>query len=846
MSDSRMPHLFRLLGAFLAVAVGIGLVGAGIAIPLAGATGGAAQSTAQSFNELDDEFTANPLAQQSKIYSADGKLLATPYDANRIVVPLSKVSPWMRKAQLAIEDSRFYEHGGIDVRGTLRALVSNASSGQTQGGSSITQQYVKLMLQEKAVREDDQEAVRAATEQTYSRKLQELKYALNVEKTHTKDQILGGYLNLALYGDQAYGVEAAANHFFSKHAKELNIAESATLAGVVQSPSRLNMRTNPEEVQQRRDTVLNRMQQLGMITPEQADKAKSQSVESMLKIKKNEGGTCSKAADPYFCNYVIQYLRQMPELGPDPDARMLAVNTGGLRIKTTLRRDWQKDLKKELTERVPSGTEKFGAAGALVEPGTGKVRAIAQTSTYKVGLKKATTTYSEQAWSVPAQYGGTNGFAIGSTAKMYALVAALEKGKPLKSTVDAPYAGVKNPHAFSSKEFQSKCTTTGPWRVSNDYQVGGKMTLAEMTKKSINTAFAQLASDVGSCNIPKVMSKMGLTDGYGLPYGLSYANGKKVKGDYAISNLVLGSDSTSPLQLASSYATLAADGKFCPPNPIESITTANGKEMKIKTPPCKQVIDKGVARGVTQLLLGPLEPGGTADGSALDGGRQAAGKTGTTDNHKQSWFAGYTPQLSTAIWVGSPIREYDMDGITLGGRYYKNVFGGTLAAPIWSDIMNAASEDMPEKKFKKPSSKVVNGDLRSIPDVTGMGPTQAKEKIEKAGFKATEGSQVPSHAQAGSVAYTEPRGRALKGSRVTMYVSSGVPPYTPPPYTPPPPPVTTQAPPPPPPPAPKPSSTSAPKSTSKTSSPKPTSKTSSPKATTKSTKPAKPKKTATQ
>ncbi len=144
---------------------------------------------------------------------------------------------------------------------------------------------------------------------------------------------------------------------------------------------------------------------------------------------------------------------------------------------------------------------------------------------------------------------------------------------------------------------------------------------------------------------------MGLVDGYGLPYGLTYSGGKKAKGDYAISNLVLGSDSTSPLQLASSYATLAADGKYCPPNPIESITTATGKKLKITPRPCKQVIDKNVARGVTQLLLGPLETGGTAAGNDLANGRQAAGKTGTTDNHKQSWFAGYTPQLSTAIWV---------------------------------------------------------------------------------------------------------------------------------------------------------------------------------------------------
>src|SRR5699024_6280722 len=190
-------------------------------------------------------------------------------------------------------------------------------------------------------------ALPISTEQTYSRKLQELKYALNVEKTHTKDQILTSYLNLALYGDNAYGVEAAAKRFFSKSAEELTIAESATLAGVVQSPTRLNPRTNPEEVQDRRDLVLDRMASLGQITPRQAEASKETDVEDMLDISSNEGGTCSKAADPYFCNYVIAYLKQMPELGPNPDARMQTVNTGGLKIETTLRRDWQKEFKKE-------------------------------------------------------------------------------------------------------------------------------------------------------------------------------------------------------------------------------------------------------------------------------------------------------------------------------------------------------------------------------------------------------------------------------------------------------------------------------------------------------------------
>ncbi|WP_338748671.1 penicillin-binding protein [Janibacter alittae] len=801
MSASPMPHLARLLGAFVAVAVGMGLVGAGLVIPFAAASGNAAKATAQGFNSLDDEFTANPLAEQSKIFSADDKLLATPYDANRIVVPLDQIAPVMRKAQLAIEDSRFYEHGGIDVRGTSRALVSNLTSQETQGGSSITQQYVKMMLVEKAARNDNREGVAAATEQTYARKLQELKYALNVEKTHTKKQILASYLNLAYYGDQAYGVEAASLHFFSKHAKDLDLAEAATLAGVVQSPSRLNARTNTEEVQERRDVVIDRMVELGWATQEEGEEAKAKDLADLLTIRQNEGGTCSKAADPYFCNYVISYLKQMPELGPNPDARMQTVNTAGLRIETTLRRDWQKSLKEDLTDKVPNGSDRFGAAGAVVEPGTGKVRAIAQTSKYKVGMEQATTQYSEQAWSIPAQYGGTNGFAIGSTAKMYALVAALEKGMPMTATVDAPSAGIKNPHHFDPDDFQDGCSTSAPtWAVSNDYQVGGTLTLAEITKKSINTGFAQLASEVGSCKIPKVMAKMGLTDGYGLPYGLARAGGEKIKGKYAISNLVLGSDSTSPLQLASSYATLAADGKYCPPTPIESITRADGSKMKIDPPKCKQVIDKGVARGVTELLRGPLEAGGTAAGQDLDGGRDAAGKTGTTDNHKQSWFAGYTPQLSTAIWVGSPITEYEMDNVTIGGQFYSSVFGSTIAAPIWNDIMNTASKGMKKKEFAKPGKQIVKGDVRDIPDVVGKGPTQAKEALEAAGFKAKEGGYVNSNQQAGAIAYTDPRDEALKGATVTMYISSGVAPYTPPPPEPstpapaPPPPSTTSSP----------------------------------------------------
>ncbi|WP_224766758.1 transglycosylase domain-containing protein [Janibacter melonis] len=788
MSRSAMPNLVRLLGAFVAVAVGMGLISAGLLMPFAGASGSAARGTVGAFEDLDGEFTAISLAQQSKIYSADGKVLATPYDANRIIVPMSKISKNMINAQLAIEDSRFYEHGGIDLRGTSRAFFSNISSGATQGGSSITQQYVKIMLQEKAIREDDQEAAKEAVEQTYSRKLQEMKYALDVEKTHTKGQILNNYLNLVYYGDQAYGVEAAARHFFSTSARKLTVGEAATLAGVVQSPSRLNIRTNPKEVQERRDLVLDRMLSLGDITPGQHKKYTKQKVSDMLRIKESEGGTCTKAVDPYFCNYVMEYLKTMPELGPDPDARLQAVNTGGLKIKTTLRRDWQKKMHEELTKKVPNGDPKVGAGAAMVEPGTGKVRAIAQTSRYKVGLDRATTTYSEQAWTYPTRYGGTNGFAIGSTAKMYVLAAALANGKPMNGTVNAPTAAPGNQHAFPKTAFNPGCTVGEPtWKVQNDFLTGGVMTLRKATAQSINTAFAQLASDIGSCKIPGVMAKMGLSDGNGQTYGLSidYSTGKKIKDDYAISNIVLGSDSTSPLQLASSYATLAADGMYCPPTPIESITKANGKQIKIKPPKCTRALETGVARGVTHLLRGTLEDqGGTAATQRLADGRVAAGKTGTTENHGESWFAGYTPQLATAVWVGTPLGDgpnMEMDNITIGGQYYPSVFGGTIAAPLWKQIMDDASAEMPKKAFQAPSGKVVDGDYVDIPSVIGKTPAEADSILKGAGFDPRNAGVTSSTAPAGTVASTSPSGKAIKGGLVEYYVSNGVAPVTAPP-----------------------------------------------------------------
>ena len=371
-----MPHLMSLLAAFVAVSVAMGVLAAGLLMPAVGAAGSLSNKSINAFDNIDKTWTTTALAQQSKVLDADNKVIATPYDQNRIIVKLSKVAPIMQQAQVAIEDSRFFDHGALDIRGTARAFFNNAAGNSTQGGSSLTQQFVKMTLQYEALKKGDEQAALDAIDVNYGRKLREMALAMQVEKEMTKRQILQGYLNLAYYGDQAYGIEAAALHYFDVHASQLNLTQSATLAGVVQSPSNSDPHNYPEAAQKRRDVVLDRMAQLGIISAAESAAAKKPSIKSLLRIRDSEGGTCDRSSQPYFCNYVIAYLKTLKVLGKNEDERTLAINRGGLTIKTTIKSDWQQQILVDLRSRVPAGDPSgIGAAAAVVEPGTGKVLA---------------------------------------------------------------------------------------------------------------------------------------------------------------------------------------------------------------------------------------------------------------------------------------------------------------------------------------------------------------------------------------------------------------------------------------------------------------------------------------
>ena len=751
--------VISLLGAFLAAAMVLGLLMAGLFMPAVGATGALARGGVDIFNELPGEFKTDPLAQQSRILAADGAVIATPQEQNRIIVQLKDVAPIMRDAQIAIEDHRFYEHGGFDLQGVIRAAIANIRTGQTtSGASSLTQQYVKISLQYSALNQGDTEAARAAVRKDYMRKLKELKYAITLEKQMTKDQILQGYLNLVYYGDQAYGVEAASRHYFSIPASKLSLSQAALLAGLTQNPGTTDPVNFPEKAIARRDVVLDRMHELGKITDKDWTAAKKRTLKDDLKVS-NTSGTCLSSAYPYWCEFVINYVEQMPELGKTVEQRRRLLRTGGLTVQTTLDPKIQKIAQEEVTKRVPIGDKSHvGAAAYITEPSTGKVLAFAQNTTYTV--QKQSLGKTGIAWSLDKQWGGSGGFQFGSTAKAFALLTAMESGMSTKASVKAKAAGDK-PATYSPKEFAKGCGPGSTWTVLNDTPFGGgSISLMKATALSTNTAFVALAQQLGGCKVWDTMNRL----------GLHMANGKPLP-KYAPA-YILGAAEVSPQGVAHAYATLASDGNRCSMVVVTKVTQGNKTLAEPKTK-CERVAQSDYVRGTHKFLEYNM-----TDGSGRRNqlpGRQSAGKTGTSNSNNESWFVGYTPNLVTAVWVGTPDdgNKRRMFNVRVGGELYPVMHGASIAAPIWKGIMTRALDGKPALKFPEPSDKVLNGDLQNIPNVVGRSVEEATRILESVGFTVDVGGTMDSGVQAGLVAGTSPFGRAPKGSVVTIYTSTG-------------------------------------------------------------------------
>ncbi|MEV4805032.1 transglycosylase domain-containing protein [Nonomuraea sp. NPDC049421] len=657
-----------------------GVLAAAVALPAVGGAGMSTKTAVEGLNLKPEDLDEPPLPERTELFDADGKKIAQFYFENRQSVSLDEVAPIMRTALIAIEDFRFYQHGPIDVEGTARALLKNVTSGGvTQGGSSITQQYVKQVLVNAAETPEEQAAAIAPT---ISRKLSELRYAMAVEEKYSKDQILEKYLNIAYFGAGAHGVQAAAKRFFDKPASKLNLVEAATLAGAVQNPARTDPNVGPESRQrllERRNTVLDRMAQLKKITPQEAAAAKAKKLG--FKDIKAPGG-CEASRYPYFCLYVQYEILNNEDFGKNQEERRKLLQRGGLRIKTTLDTKMQAAAEKAI-KRYVSSKDKPVASQAMVVPGTGEIKAMAASRKFGRSKKKNEMSYNIVA---DAAHGGGRGFQQGSTAKVYTLAAALEEGLKYGDGFPSP-AGYKASGYSSFKNCKGQNVGDPSHTVRNSSEGGGGFkTLESGTWGSVNTFFIKLQEKVGLCDVVKMAKKL----------GVARADGQKLS---EVETFTLGVNEVDPVTIANSYAVFAARGKYCKPLAITEIKDRNGKAKQYK-PKCSQVLEEEVADAVSGILSGVFTKGTMTDVGGI--GRDAAGKTGTTDNYMSAWFSGYTPNLASAVSLGDPrgTSAHKLIGITIGGRYYPYVYGSSISGRIWKDSMLEALKGVEPTKFK--------------------------------------------------------------------------------------------------------------------------------------------------
>jgi membrane peptidoglycan carboxypeptidase len=634
-------------GRLAAVAVGAGLLVAAVVVPIVGLTGVIARNAANTFNTLKVP-SLGQIPSRSEILTANGKLIAYYYPNNlyRIPVSFDQIAPVMRNAIVAIEDDRYWLHGAFDLRGTVRALVNNLGGRSTQGGSTLAQQYVKNALILTATTKQEQDA---AVADTTSRKIRELRMAAEVEHEMTKDQLLAAYLNVAFFDHEAYGIQVAAERYFSTTAAKLTLREAALLAGLVENPTAYDPISNPHTALDRRNVVLARMAALHYITPAQAQATEKLPMGLRYSAIPLQQGcnSASAASEAFLCDFVMASMKTDSAYAK---AYQALNTTGGLKIYTTMDPQDQHAAQDAVDWVEPPNSGAFNPGGnvdteVLIQPGTGRVRAIAVDRPYGSGPGQTTVDFA-----VNTQYNGGAGVQTGSSSKLFTLLTALKQGVPFgfnQSIVSPSSIGPYFNCAGQPTPIYTLSNAEGPGK--------GIFTLYNGTTASINVFFAHLEQKVGLCNVVRTAASLGMTraDGRSLFQG----DGKPGTASYQypaddIPSFTLGSVYVSPMSMAAAYATVAARGIYCRPIAINKILTSTGAGLPVKSASCHRVLSTEVADAANYILQGVITSG-TAAGRGI--GVPAAGKTGTSDHGYYAAFGGYTPRLAGYVSVFNPI-----------------------------------------------------------------------------------------------------------------------------------------------------------------------------------------------
>lgn len=692
-------------------------------------------------NLPDPEGKAKGRDQTSVIYDRNGEELAKLFaEQNRTDRTLAEIPETLRNAVVATEDQRFYEHRGVDPLGIARALWTDIRTRSTaQGGSTITQQYVKNAF--------------VTPERTLSRKISEAVLAYRIEKHMGKDRILELYLNTIYFGHGAYGVESAAHAYFGKSVTELDLAQSAMIAGVIKSPGRYSPYLDAQAAKERRATVLRQMAEQGLISEEERVQADAQEIELA-------GLSDTDAIAPYFVEYVKAQL--IEEYGAD------AVFRGGITVTTTLDLKTQRAAEAAIAGALDREDDPSAALVAL-DPKTGEILAM-------VGGRD----FASQQFNAAVQGQGRQ---PGSSFKPFVLVTALEEGVMPEQTFDSGAAQLSLPNGQTWKVTGASGGRSGPMR------------LREAMEKSVNSVFARLILDVGASDVVDTAHAMGITSEI-----------------TPVPAIALGGheQGVTPLEMASAYGTLAAGGNHAKPFSITAVKAPDGKALLETTPSVTEALDPAVAYLTTDVLRGVISRG---TGTSANIGRPAAGKTGTTQKYRDAWFVGYTPDLVAAVWVGYPEEQREMTDVhgrkVTGGSFPAEIWGafmrsalegrksaefsrpaGLTNASVCRESGGVSTEWCPDTfqglflsgHLPEPCSIHTGPESVSLPDLVGLTKERAIADLAALGLEVSVAEEEVPGVATGIVARQEPASgtKAEIGSTVRIVVSSGVRPPTPP------------------------------------------------------------------
>jgi membrane peptidoglycan carboxypeptidase len=778
---SVLPSLIGLI-VFAAIA---GVLVAVTVTPAVAVTGIAANRSLGFFENLPSDLTITPLDQQTQIYArSHGKdvRIASFYTQNRQVVQWQDVAQTVKKAALAGEDVRFYDHGGVDPTGIARAVVADLLGKTIQGASTITQQYVKNVCVMEAERLPTPKKVQAAyqvcVDPSVGRKVREMRYAIGLEKKYSKDQILLGYLNIAGFGGQVYGIESAAKYYFGTSAKDLTAAQAAALLAIVNNPARLRL-DDPANLAAntvRRDYILRTEYRHHMLSA--ADFRTALASTTKPKITPTRSGCSAAGVAGFFCDYVQRTIEQSSTFGKTAADRSAALQSGGWKVYTTLDLDLQKSAQKTMNKYVPKTSKllRIGSAAITVEVGTGRIITMVQNKTFDAAAD-AGSKYSAVNYNTDERFGGSGGIQPGSTYKVFTLLDWLKKGHNLDERVNADQRTIPA-SAFT------RCgkTVTGEtaWSVGNDEgrSENGFWSVYDATRKSINGAFATMGERLDLCDIRKTAES----------FDVHRAAGGKLEDN---PSSIIGTNFVSPLSMATAYAGLANGGRTCTPVAIARVVNAEGRSIPVPQTSCRKSVSTPIANAAIAALRSVVT-GGTAYGDQTADGIFTFGKTGTTDNAENTWMIGSTSKTTTAVWVGNVEGHVNLRKI-YSFPYCPTTYStqaATMRHCVWKGIQTAVNKEFGgATSWPKPDQRYVTGHSAKpvpatkstskgdgvVPSVKGLSRQSAIKALLGSKLAWAIGPSVPSSLPKGQIVRTSPAAgtKLTPHTEVTIYPSAG-------------------------------------------------------------------------